>query len=376
MKVLYISEFFFEVNGANKLSMMHWKTLKDICGEENVLTIALTGGEFINDKKYITFRSYKSRYEKMKNFMQLNNSRINNKIICEIINIIEFNNIDVVFIDNSTYGRLAKIIKKKDQSIKVISFYHDIKRNLSKQWLKKYGVKYFPDYIVTQYNEYLNSRYNDINITLNKRESDLLFKYYKKKTSLELPIYMKESNEIKNIDIKDDSFKILFVGAYYYPNVEGLRWFCKNVVPYINKKCCLYVIGKGMEVLKAELECESVKVIGEVEDISYFYNISDSVIAPIFDGAGMKVKTAEAFMFGKKFIGSSESLVGYIENVQVKLLNKSVFLANKPSEYINAIEFLYENRNDNKIDENIRQVYRDNYSDISAFNKLREIMIK
>lgn len=371
MKILYISEFFFEVNGANKLSMMHYDTIRSISDEE-LMTIALNG-KFVKDNdSYINFQSYSSRLGKLRNFIQLNNSRINNKVIKEIYKIIIKNNIEVVFIDNSTYGRLVKYIKKRNNNIKVITFYHDVKRSLAKKWLKKYGLKNLPDYIVTIYNEYLNVIYADKNITLNKRESELFVKYYNKYPDLELPIYMNESNDIRELCLNKEEFSILFVGAYYYPNVEGIKWFCKNVVPFTSDRCKLYIVGKGMEVLREELQDTKVEVVGEVEDLSYYYNFANVVIAPIFDGGGMKVKTAEAFMFGKNFIGSDESLTGYKDYIEPSLLGKNIHIANSKNEYLDAINYLISSNE--KINLKIRDMYKKNYSNESAFNKLKSII--
>ena len=373
MKILYISEFFYEINGANKLSMMHYNTILDILGEENVITVSLTGGQEIQNSNYINFQSYSSKVGKFLNLIQMNNSRINNRIIDEIGKIIESEKIETVFIDNSTYGKLVKYIKNKYNNINVISFYHDIKRNLAKQWLREFGFKFLLDYFVTIYNEYLNAKYSDKNITLNKRESQLFVKYYNKNPDLELPIYMKENNKINDISYTKDKFSILFVGAYYYPNVQGIKWFCENVMSKLNKDFKLYIVGKGMEVTRDLLENDNVEVVGEVDDLSYYYNFSNVVIAPIFDGAGMKVKTAEAFMFGKNFIGSDESLVGYLENIDSTILNKKIFVANTPDEYLNAIEYLFNNKSQYN-NKDIRDIYINNYSDISAFNKLKNII--
>lgn len=371
MKILFISEFFFEINGASNLSMMHYKTIKDIL-KEDVIAVALTGGENEKNDEYITYQSHKTKFNKLFNYLQLNNCRINNKIIKEIYKIIEENNVDTVFIDNSTYGKLARHIKRKNKNIKVISFYHDVKRNLAKQWLKKYGIKNLPDYIVTIYNEYLNSIYSDINITLNKRESKLLKKYYKKESDLELPIYINESKNIKEENLNKEEFSILFVGAYYYPNVEGITWFCKNVMPLTNDKCKLYIVGRDMEILRNNLENKKVKVIGTADDLSYYYNLANVVIAPIFEGGGMKVKTAEAFMYGKCFIGSDESLEGYKENIDISLLNKKIFVANSADEYLLAIDTLINNKE--KVNFKIREMYKKNYSISSANDKLRNIL--
>ena len=48
-----------------------------------------------------------------------------------------------------------------------------------------------------------------------------------------------------------------------------------------------------------------------------WYRNAHCVIAPIFDGSGMKTKVAEALMFGKKIIGTSEAFSGYEEIVNI-----------------------------------------------------------
>lgn len=71
------------------------------------------------------------------------------------------------------------------------------------------------------------------------------------------------------------------------------------------------IIGKGFRTLKNDLECDNVKVIGTVEDVSEYFYRADFVIAPIFEGSGMKLKTAEALMYGKTIFGTTEAFSGY-----------------------------------------------------------------
>ncbi|MDZ5026019.1 glycosyltransferase family 4 protein [Clostridium perfringens] len=372
-KILYISDFILEKNiGAHKLTKSHLRTLRDIVGYENVDVIALTGRNNYKEDQYFCIRGYENKFQKVKNFLELNSPFINNKIINTILKKIDENKYNVVFVDNSTYGKLVKSIKRKFPNIKVISFYHDVKRNLCKLWLKEYGVKYFPDYIVNIYNEYLNSKYSDFNITLNNREDELFFKYYKKRSDLNLPIYMKKSNKVK--EIINNDFDILFVGAYYYPNVKGIEWFCNNVMNNIKFDCNLYIVGKGMEAIKSNFNDSRIHVVGTVEDISIYYNKANVVIAPIFDGAGMKVKTAEAFMFGKNFIGTDESLVGYWENLDCNLKSNYIFLANTKEEYINYLNLLYENKSFNKMNKDVCEFFLKNYSDKVVLEKLKKIL--
>ena len=61
---------------------------------------------------------------------------ISNKIIDEIVSYIQQEKFDVVFIEDSVFGNLVKAIKDKDMTVRVVTFYHDIKASLYPQWIK------------------------------------------------------------------------------------------------------------------------------------------------------------------------------------------------------------------------------------------------
>ena len=80
----------------------------------------------------------------------------------------------------------------------------------------------------------------------------------------------------------------------------------------------LNIVGKGFETKKEEYEHNrNVHVIGSVDDIDTYYYSHCAVVLPILYGAGMKVKTAEAMMFGRRIFSSNEALEGYeVEEIQ------------------------------------------------------------
>ena len=184
-------------------------------------------------------------------------------------------------------------------------------------------------------NERKTAKYADVNIVLNEREEKLFQKYYHKSPEMLLPIILPTPKLSSRVD--SDKCNILFVGGYYYPNVNGFRWFIKNVTPLIKINYEVTLVGNRMDLLKDEFSDNSnVKVLGRVEDLSTYYENADVVIGPIFEGAGMKVKTAEALSYGKKFIGTDESLIGYKE-LAGDLLGKSIIICNSEVEFARAI---------------------------------------
>ncbi|MGL4307819.1 MAG: glycosyltransferase, partial [Cetobacterium sp.] len=216
-------------------------------------------------------------------------------------------------------------------------------------------------------NEKLTYKYSDEIIVLNEREKKELIKIYgdqyKNKINI-IPLTLEdkftEYNEIE--DLK--KFDYLFVGSDFYANINGLRWFCKNVMPYVSGK--LKVIGKGMEKYKLELENEKIEIIGTVESIEEYYYSALCVVAPIFEGAGMKTKITEALMFGKKIFGTKEAFEGFDINVEIGEV------CNTREEFIKSLN------NENYTNYNIfsRNLYLEKYSDYKKQIYLKNIFRK
>ena len=71
-----------------------------------------------------------------------------------------------------------------------------------------------------------------------------------------------------------------------------------------------------MEILRREFAgSANIRIIGQVDDLAQWYRGACCVVAPVFDGSGMKTKIAEALMFGKRIIGTTEAFSGYGRDV-------------------------------------------------------------
>lgn len=300
----------------------------------------------------------------------------------KILKILETNDIKIVFLDTSTYGFLCEKLKKIPE-IKIIIFCHDInyflynslleetKVNLKKKLKMKFKIRN------VELNEIKSFKNADSIITLNSRDSKLLNQKYNIKSIAEIPVSFLSKNikETDNIFSPND-FNLLFVGVGgFFPNVQGIEFFIEKVLPYINAK--LYIVGKNMENNKVKFENlnSKVKVIGTVDDLDKYYNSADAVIAPIFSGGGMKVKTAEALMYGKNIFGTTEAFEGY--EIEYKKVGG---LCNTPQEFIEKINLKIEEKKDgkfNKFNKYSRTMFLKKYSYEASekiFNKiLKEI---
>lgn len=309
--ILYITKLEKGNIGAD----MHYKALCDIFGRENIFFINLSPTEKeCRLQNYISYGKYKSVLDRVHRWMQGNMMFISNDIISEICEVINSNSIKTVFIEDSVFGNLVKKIKNRCKECKVLSFYHDVKADLYKQWMdNERTLKSKIEYTIGIRQEYVNQKYADINIVFNERDAKTYQVYYGKRPEAILPLpapVPSISHDIMNsITEKDDKKHILFVGKKYYPNLVGFKWFVDNVLPSLTANIQVDVVGRGLEELRSEYSDPRINVIGGVESLNPYYENADIVIAPLFDGGGMKSKTVEALSFGKIFVGTEESLL-------------------------------------------------------------------
>lgn len=373
--ILYITKLEKGNIGAD----MHYKALCDIFGRENVFFINLSPTERERRlRNYISYGKYKTVLDRVHRWMQGNMMFISNDIISEICEVINSNAIRTVFIEDSVFGNLVKKIQKSCKECKVLSFYHDVKADLYKQWMdNERTLKSKIEYTIGIRQEYVNQKYADINIVFNERDAKTYQVYYGKRPEAIIPLpapVPSISQDIMNsITAKDDKKHILFVGKKYYPNLVGFKWFVDNVLPSLTGNIQVDVVGRGLEELRNEYSDSRINVIGGVESLNPYYENADIVIAPLFDGGGMKSKTVEALSFGKIFVGTEESLFGFWEEMDSDIRGKACYQCNTPEEWIQTINNLA-NDEIHKFNEAVFELFKARFSYDVIRDKLEAIM--
>ena len=373
--ILYITKLEKGNIGAD----MHYKALCDIFGRENIFFINLSPTEKeCRLQNYISYGKYKSVLDRVHRWMQGNMMFISNDIISEICELINGNAIKTVFIEDSVFGNLVKKIKNRCKECKVLSFYHDVKADLYKQWMdNERTLKSKIEYTIGIRQEYVNQKYADINIVFNERDAKTYQVYYGKRPEAILPLpapVPSISHDIMNsITEKDDKKHILFVGKKYYPNLVGFKWFVDNVLPSLTANIQVDVVGRGLEELRSEYSDPRINVIGGVESLNPYYENADIVIAPLFDGGGMKSKTVEALSFGKIFVGTEESLFGFWEEMDSDIRGKTCYQCNTQEEWIQTINNLA-NDDIHKFNEDVFELFKAKFSYDVIRNQLKAIM--
>ena len=373
--ILYITK----LEKGNIGSDMHYKALCDIFGRENIFFINLSPTEKeCRLQNYISYGKYKSVLDRVHRWMQGNMMFISNDIISEICELINSNAIKTVFIEDSVFGNLVKKIKKSCKECRVFSFYHDVKADLYKQWMdNERTLKSKIEYTIGIKQENINQKYADINIVFNERDAKKFQAYYGKRPDviipLPAPVPAISDNIMDSITAKDDKKHILFVGKKYYPNLVGFKWFVDNVLPSLTDNIQVDVVGRGLEELRSGYSDPRINVIGGVESLNPYYENADIVIAPLFDGGGMKSKTVEALSFGKIFVGTEESLFGFWEEMDSDIRGKTCYQCNTPEEWIQTINNLA-NDDIHKFNEGVFELFKAKFSYDVIRDQLKAIM--
>lgn len=362
-KILFVSATNFvndTFSGGKKASLRNYQVNEKIFGNENIDVIIFGKNEIKSTVGNFDFcYNSKSKFETMLNCFR-GYTRGYTKF-CEnyIIQKIKKNNYDYIWIDFSGYGVSINRIKECFSG-KIITFFHNVEYYYELNRANKESILYKISANAIKKAEKNAIEISDYIIAISDRDSDLINELYGRKPDIVLNASFKDivdEDLLKHTNIED---YLLFVGADFGPNVDGIKWFCKNVMPKIKNK--LLIVGKGMEKYRAELNSKNIEVIGTVADLSVYYYKAAAVVMPIRYGDGMKIKTAEALMYGRTVFGTAEAFVGYdIEE------GKEGYICNTVKEFIEKIEIC------DKKGYNVasRNLYKGNYSLESSVNKYK-----
>lgn len=295
---------------------------------------------------------------------------LNDAVIEKALQTIKIANVVKIFIDGSNLGGFAKIAKLRLPQVEVITFFHNVEARFFWGSLRLNKTVHALAVLMANYlAERKSVRYSDKIICLSERDSRLLNKIYGRQATHVSPMSMQDrlpDGRHLSADPYGEKFA-LFVGGVFYANRAGITWFVKHVVPRIHIKIC--IVGKGFEGFRHELEREGkVVVVGSVDSLALWYRNAHFVIAPIFDGSGMKTKVAESLMFGKKIIGTSEAFSGYED-----VAERAGRVCASADEFIAAIEQA-QAESLKSFDPELRTIYEVKYSYAAARLRLANIL--
>lgn len=283
---------------------------------------------------------------------------------------IEKETVSKVFVDGSNMGEMVRALKTRFPDIEVCTFFHNVEvRFFYGSFRLNKSIHSLAVLVANYLAERKAVRYSDKIVCLSTRDSHLLQRVYGRPAThiSAMALEDKLPQDKRGQPTPRTEKFILFVGGSFYANSEGIKWFVKHVVPRISIKTC--IVGRGLEDLKTELECNGgVEVVGAVDSLADWYTKAQFIIAPIFDGSGMKTKVAEALMFGKKIVGTPEAFSGYGDDV-----DEAGWMCSTADDFVGAIgqamdeEQVFFRRE-------LRALYEDKYSYRAACERLKHII--
>lgn len=309
-----------------------------------------------------------SRFVMLANdLLSLGIAGLSNKDKTNCVEAIKTSHVELVFIDSSLFGVLARYIKKRCD-VKIVIFFHNVEFDYIKTLLSQ-NVFFAYRILLAWLNEKMVIKYSDYTIALNQKDSNRIFELYNRKVDMQIPVTFKDSKTglLGNSDYSSP-LRVLFFGSFFPPNVEAVDILVKKICPHVNIN--LLIAGSEMDKLKNKYtNIPGVEIKGYIDDVNELYNWADLVVIPIFSGAGMKVKTAEALMYGKNIIASENALEGYeTEGVSGIIKCKDVK------------DFIFEinnfDLNLDRMNMGARELFLKKYSFNSSYSKFSELFSK
>ena len=136
--------------------------------------------------------------------------------------------------------------------------------------------------------------------------------------------------------------KMMFAGAMdYYANIEGVTWFCKEILPHIKKRIPeleFYIVGNNPSSEIKALENNHITVTGFVEDIRAYYAKADLCVIPLRIARGIQNKLLEAMAMSKPVVTTTVAFSG----IGAKA-GKHLLLADEASFFVESACKLLEN---------------------------------
>jgi glycosyltransferase involved in cell wall biosynthesis len=353
-KLLFVTPSFSEapIGGRAQLSRLYWQCLESILGEDAAM--------------HVLDRSRPTLIGALRGEIDGVTPEARRRLLSRIGE----EGISKVLLNGSNLGRMAKAIKRRFPAVEILTLFHNVEARFFLGALRHSKSPRALAVLVANFvAERLAVRYSDRLITLNGRDSDGIGRIYGRRATDILPMAIVDSAG----PASDQGPKpypgdyLLFVGGGFYANRAGILWFAREVAPAIGITTC--VVGRGLEDLRSELERGgNVRLIGEVDVLESWYRHAKAVIAPIFDGSGMKTKVAEALMHGKRIAGTSEAFVGYEE-----VAGRVGWTCDTRNDFIELIRSL-EGLELPPFDASLRSLYERHYSSEAAKDYLEAIL--
>lgn len=243
--------------------------------------------------------------------------------LVRIRSIVKKNNYDIIFFDHSQVFIYAKFMDKKTPkfllSLDVIS-----------QRISRISTRLTQKFCVLS-ESFCLSVQNSHSIVLNEKDRNLMKQFFGIDSTVCF-VYFDDKVVSSVSGVLNDEF-VFFGNWIREDNLNGIIWFFDYVLPLIKTKIKIKIIGtSNYDFSKYNQSNAEVISLGFVDNPYPIISNCKAMIAPLFTGAGVKVKVIESFACGTAVIGTEIAFEGISKDYA-----SMMFKAHKPQEYAEYI---------------------------------------
>ncbi len=270
----------------------------------------------------------------------------------------------VLFLDSSSLGWLALLSRVLCPRTHVVVFFYNIEFDFQMSRSRHEGRGYWLSALTEYLNERLSVRYAHTLLMLTPDDSRRAKELYGRGADELAPVSLAEDLDAQRGQAQSETpaaDAVLFVGSNFFANREAAAYLVEQLAPALARRGDTQIWIAGNAFTRSDWNGElpaNVRVLGRVEDLTALYREACAFVAPIFSGAGMKVKVAESLMHGCPVIGSPFALKGYIDGVS----RPHLMAASSIEDYLQSIA---ECRSNQPI---LRQAARQDFADRFSFS--------
>jgi sugar transferase (PEP-CTERM/EpsH1 system associated) len=144
---------------------------------------------------------------------------------------------------------------------------------------------------------------------------------------------------LRSTPFNADETPLVFTGAMdYWPNVDGVSWFVKNVLPLLRAarpRLRLHIVGRNPTPAVRALAGDAVGVSGTVPDVRPYLQHAAVVIAPLRLARGIQNKILEAMAMARPVVAAATC----VEALHV-VAGSEILPAIEAMDYVRAIDEL------------------------------------
>jgi len=297
------------------------------------------------------------------------------EIYRKIKDLIKKENISVLFLDHLHVAFYGELAKKDFPSIKILLREHNVE---SEFWQRMYleEKSFFKRlYFKIQAKKILDYEKNIVKIfnkclIISKRDEEILHNICKQAKTVAVPTAINLNEYKKYWALDPVPFSIIFVGDYSWPpNTKGILWFLEEVWPRVKNnfpEVKIFIVGRNPTNAMKKYLSQDVIITGEVKSVKEWIARASIFIAPLFSGAGIRIKILEAMAMERPVISTSLGA----EGINIKHM-KNIIIADTKEQFLDGIKYLFAKKeNGRKLAKNGRRMVEVNHS----FKRIEEIL--